>query len=323
VAEARRFGAGLARSLDFGEADIGRLAIAVTEAGTNLVKHGGGGDLVFNALQNGRRSGIEMLALDRGPGILDLPGSLRDGYSTTGSPGTGLGAIARLSSRFDIYSSPEQGTGLVAEFWPGVAALSLESVEVGGLSVPKPGQDVCGDGWAASCAAEGARVLIVDGVGHGFDAAEAAAESVRAFQASRGLGPVEVLEQLNSLLRHTRGAVAAMAVIDVPRGRVRFAGIGNISAAVLTPDRTYNMVSLNGTLGHQVRKIHEFTYPWPAGALMVLHSDGLSEKWRLEDYPRLVSRHPTLIAGILFRDHRRERDDATIIAVKPKAEASR
>ena len=63
--------------------------------------------------------GVEILALDKGPGIRDLERSLRDGYSTAGGAGTGLGAISRLSSEFDVYSPPGKGTALLARIWPG------------------------------------------------------------------------------------------------------------------------------------------------------------------------------------------------------------
>ena len=73
------------------------------------------------------------------------------------------------------------------------------------------------------------------------------------------------------------------------------------------------MVSYNGTVGHEVRKIREFTYLWPKGGLLVMHSDGLGTQWRLDRYPGLIARHPSLIAGVLYRDFNRGRDDVTVL----------
>src|SRR5215510_9892301 len=117
VAEARREVTGLARAVGFSEIEIGRVAIVVTEAATNLVKHTPQGQLLARAFDRDGVAVIEALALDQGPGIANVSESLRDGYSTAGSPGTGLGAIKRLSDEFDIYSAPGKGVALVAQLW--------------------------------------------------------------------------------------------------------------------------------------------------------------------------------------------------------------
>src|SRR5262245_38968592 len=110
VGEARRAAVALADGLGFGEADAGKVALVVTEAASNLVKHGGGGELLLGVLERDGVAGIEVLALDRGPGMADLGRCLRDGYSTAGTRGTGLGAIARLSSGFEVHSADRRGT---------------------------------------------------------------------------------------------------------------------------------------------------------------------------------------------------------------------
>ena len=113
VAEARREVTGMARTIGFAENDVGRVALVVTEAATNLVKHTPQGQLLARAFDRGGVAAIEVLAFDQGPGMADICESLRDGYSTSGSPGTGLGAIKRLSEEFDIYTIPGKGCALV------------------------------------------------------------------------------------------------------------------------------------------------------------------------------------------------------------------
>ena len=65
-----------------------------------------------------------------------------------------------------------------------------------------------------------------------------------------------------------------------------------------------------------MRRVQEFTYPWPPGAILVLHSDGLLSHWTLDRHPGLAARHPMLLAGILYRDFRRGRDDTTVVVAR-------
>ncbi|MBL8268053.1 anti-sigma regulatory factor, partial [Steroidobacter sp.] len=147
VAPARRGVAAFAANLGFDEVDAGRAALLATEIGTNLIKHGAGGELIVQKTTNGTRLGLELLGLDKGPGIVDVAKCLRDGFSTSGSPGTGLGAMERMSQRFEIYTRPGQGTAVLAQLWPDGRAPPQERLQIGALVVPKSGEAACGDHW--------------------------------------------------------------------------------------------------------------------------------------------------------------------------------
>jgi len=95
-----------------------------------------------------------------------------------------------------------------------------------------------------------------------------------------------------------------------------FTGVGNISGLVLSADESIGMLSYNGTAGGEISKIGEFTYPWPEGAMLIMHSDGLASHWKLRRYPGLMRRHPGLIAGVLYRDFNRGNDDVTVLVAK-------
>jgi anti-sigma regulatory factor (Ser/Thr protein kinase) len=315
VGAARRGAAEIAQALGLGETDRGRLALVVTEAATNLLKHAGGGELFVTGVRREQRPGVIVLALDRGPGIANPAEALRDGFSTHGSTGTGLGAIARIASRFDLYTNA-RGAAVVAEVWPPDAVRSQPPIEIGGVNVPHPAETISGDAWAAQIFADSAMVLVADGLGHGVQAAVASQAAVAAFQKRRGTSPADVLEEIHHALRPTRGAAAAVAAVDRARGVVCFAGIGNIAGTIVSGATTRSVVSHHGTAGGAVRRIHEFTYPWSPGDLLVLHSDGLGSHWTLEGYPGLAARHPALVAAILYRDHRRERDDVTVVTLR-------
>jgi len=166
-------------------------------------------------------------------------------------------------------------------------------------------------------------ILLADGLGHGILAAEAAVEAVKTFQNNTSLAPAQVVAAIHAALRSTRGAAVAVAEVDAAQQVVRFAGVGNIAGLILSADGCRHLVSHNGTAGHEVRKIQEFTYPWPARGggrqpLLILHSDGLTSRWDLDRYPGLAQRHPSLIAGVLYRDFYRGRDDVTVVVATEK-----
>ena len=319
--EARRAAVALAGHLGFNEPERGKVAIVATEAATDLSKHANRGEIVILGLEAGTIGGVDVLALDRGPGMSNVDRCRIDGYSTAGSPGAGLGAMARLSTDFDIHSLPGLGTASVARLWaePRPGRRTLCGLDFGAVSIPLDGEEVCGDSWAIDDADGRALVLVADGLGHGPQAAEAAREAVRVFRETARLGPAEVIRMAHAALRSTRGAALAAARIDRERGEVRFAGVGNISGAIMNPaddDSRTSMVSHNGTVGHTIRKIQEFIYPWAPGSLLVMHSDGMATHWHLGRYAGLGASHPGLVAGVLFRDFRRSRDDVTIVVVR-------
>ena len=316
VGEARQRAAGLAAKLAFDPTAAGELAIAVTEAAGNIVKHAGEGLLLLRPLERAGAAGVEVLAIDKGPGMRNVAECLRDGYSTAGSPGTGLGALQRMTRHLDIWSAPGLGTMLRFEVWPRKAGVDAETLCTGAICVPKPGEDESGDGWVLLGDARRLSLLVVDGLGHGPAAATAARTAVAAARKEAARDPVDMLDAVHAALRPTRGAAAAVARVEPDKELCVFCGVGNISAAVRADGRMRTMVSHNGILGHQVRKFQEFRYPFPRRALLLAHSDGVGTHWDLDKYPGLQAHHPSLVAAALYRDHARGRDDATVVAVR-------
>jgi len=317
IGEARRRAVALATRAGLGDLPREKVALLVNELGTNLVKHADGGELIVRALPG--RPVLEVLALDSGRGIASVEESFRDGHSTSGSPGTGLGAVRRLASFVDIYSSRPGGTAIVAQVAAPEALVPIPAWEVGAVSAPKPGEEVCGDGWAVSEVAGNYRMMMVDGLGHGQGAAEAARAAERCFEHDPGLAPGAQVSAIHEALRGTRGAAVAVAFVDRRAGVAVFAGIGNIAGSIISNGGSRQLVSLNGTAGHTLHKINEFTYPWIDGALLLVHTDGLVSRWDLARYPGLAQRHPALVAGVLFRDFNRHRDDVTVVTARERA----
>lgn len=320
VGDARRQFSRLATEIGFDETDAGRVALVATEMAGNLIKHTpGGGRLLAQPRLQGGVLGLDILSLDRGPGIANVGAALRDGFTTAGSPGTGLGAISRLADHFDIHSLNGVGTAILARLWPKGGEPPRALLEIGAVQLSKPRESVCGDNWAILPRPEGAILLVADGLGHGPGAAEASGEAVRTFRAHPDSPPVRAIEEIHAALRSTRGAAIAVALLDAEAGQVRYSGVGNIAGSVAGGEREHSMVSHNGTAGHQVGRLQEFTYAWPAGTLVVMHSDGLQARWTMAKYPGLAGRDPALVAGVLFRDFCRETDDATVVVVRRTA----
>lgn len=322
IAEARREAVRLGQSVALDAASIDQLALAVTETATNLVKHAREGRILLAPLTADGARGVEVIAVDRGPGMANVSASMRDGHSTAGSPGLGLGSIARLATDFDIYSQPEVGTVLRFEFWEHVPKRTSALV-VGGVCTAKSGEPVSGDSWTAPGGATPLRLLVVDGLGHGPQAAAAAIAAVRIATEKPALAPEALLSAMHGALRSTRGAAASVAHVWPTKAAGIYAGVGNIRGVVHEHDRVRGLVSHNGTLGQQVRKLQAFDFAFPAGAVLVMHSDGIASRWSLDAYPGLTRHHPAVIAAVIHRDHARGHDDATVAVMCHLAVQSR
>jgi hypothetical protein len=234
-----------------------------------------------------------------------------------------LGAIARLSAVYDVYSQRSQGTILMAQVWRRPAAGAhrvAPQFRIGGVSVALAGEDDCGDSWLFQEGSRGGRLTVADGLGHGPLAADASQAAIRTAREQLQEPAPALLERIHGALRSTRGAAVAVAEIDPTSRVVRFAGIGNISAAIVPESGPIrHLISHAGTAGHELRKIVQFSSPWDSRSLLRMHSDGLQTHWSLDNYPGLLERHPSLVAGALFRDYARRRDDVTVVVARQES----
>jgi anti-sigma regulatory factor (Ser/Thr protein kinase) len=332
IAQARRAGQALAQQLAFDETRSGQLALLISEAATNIIKHAGDGRIFLSAVYDGERAGIDVLAVDAGPGIGNLGLALRDGVSSVGTAGTGLGAMRRLADEFDVFAPRDKGSVFFMRLWAGEQAADegMAPFAFGALSLPIASEDSNGDGWAIAADRAGVALMSIDGLGHGELAAQAASAALECMAMGPFRQPGAQIEACHTALRATRGAAMAVAQLAYPRmdgetPQLRFAGIGNIAACLIDPDdgsgasaggKRRQMISHNGIVGHNMRKVQQFELPCPAGCLLVMHSDGLSTQWDLNAYPGLASCHPLVIAAVLLRDFGRARDDASVLVLR-------
>lgn len=323
VDEAQIVSFDLARQASLGDGEVERAALIIAEAAANILKHAGEGKILIRVTRRESKPALEIIALDRGPGIAHLGAVMRGGYSTSGGAGVGLCAMSRASNLFDIYSHPGQGTALLAQVWArplwnnGARDYTRSLVKSGAISTIKPGARVSGDAWMAKHQPSRSLLMIADGLGQGAESARASAEAIRVMTQIHALSPAEILEVAHETLRGTRGASVAVAEIRLSgvTPEVRFAGVGNIAARIVSGGTVQHLVSLNGIAGYQA-EIQEFTYSWPAHSALIMHTDGLTTQWNTGDYPGLSASHPALIAAVLHRDFNRELDDATTLVAK-------
>lgn len=320
IAEARRLARTTADRLDLPETRVEEVAIVASEAATNLLKHAGGGRLMIQVMPSCGGPRLCIAATDTGPGIEDLEEALRDGVSTVGSAGSGLGAMRRLSDRFDLRSRPGEGTVVLCEFATGDRRLA--GVDLGVFLMNYPGETACGDGWAARNREGTFELLLADGLGHGVRAEAAAAEAIEAFRASTQRDPGVALAAISEQLVGTRGSVAGLLQIEAADRRLRFAGLGNISALIASPSgEITRLVSRDGRVGGPGRQITPEDRELKPGEAVILHSDGIASLRESDGLRELLRHDAATIAATLMRDLFRGRDDASVAVARIGAEA--
>jgi anti-sigma regulatory factor (Ser/Thr protein kinase) len=302
----------LASRLEFPGARTDQLTLAVTEAATNLHKHASQGSMLLRIARQDASPGIELVTIDAGPGFRDAAAALRDGHSTSGTLGIGLGAIRRLADFCDLYSVPGQGTALVARFWP---TPHPGTAPYAGLVRPITGETECGDIFGAVEADGRLTGILCDGLGHGPLAASAAQEGVAAALEDPAGEPAALIERAHRRMARTRGG--AVAVVQVSGQVAQFAGLGNVAATILADGVRKGMLSVPGIAGHQARTIRQFEYAVPPGAAVILHSDGISGRWEPAALPGLNARDPLVVAATLLAQAGSHRDDAGVLVLKP------
>jgi anti-sigma regulatory factor (Ser/Thr protein kinase) len=348
VRDARVAAESAADHLGFDEARRAVAALVATELATNLLKHAGGGQILVDTvdaadtapapLGPGAAPGVrgplpagdqgrlvQIVALDHGPGIPDLPAALGDGWSTTHSLGAGLGTCLRVAHDFDVHSAPGRGTVALARIGavargrapvPG-ARPAPAAVRAGGINIPFAAAEQSGDAWACVRAADRVTLLLADGLGHGAGAALASDAAVRRLRECAHLPPPELLGQLHTALRRTRGAAVAVAQVDLAAGELGFSGLGNIGARLRSGNDWRPLLSHPGIVGaHSPARLPHHRLPWTSDSVLVLHSDGLPSRWAPAADAVSAAQDPAVTAAVLVRDAsssaRPARDDTTV-----------
>lgn len=314
VGEARRLFVRLAAASGLSDADCARVGLIATELGTNLVKHARNGELLARSLVNEGGSGISIHSIDRGPGMKNVEQCLVDGFSTAGSSGTGLGSLRRQSDTFQIYTLDQIGTVIAIKIFASPPAPA--PLETALITSPAPAESVCGDAGLILHHGGHSLFLLVDGLGHGPQAAIAADEAVRIAREHFAAEPADLMLLIHDALRKTRGAAAAIARVTPQLNRFSYCSVGNILTSLVRHGAVKSLPSGNGIVGHVLPRLETTVLPWTGQDMLVMHSDGLHGHARTYSQPGLLVRPASLVAGMLYGCQKRGRDDASVLVAR-------
>jgi anti-sigma regulatory factor (Ser/Thr protein kinase) len=303
----------------FSEERAGQLDIIVAELCSNLIKHAGHGYLIVKDIEDKGNRGIEVISCDGGPGIADIKRMMLDGTSTKNTLGHGLGAIQRLSDKFDIYSQKDWGTIILSRIYQNPLAHYIPrfTTDIKGLLIPKKGEMVCGDGFYYKHTNNLFKLFVGDGLGHGPDAAKAVEEAINTFKYCHEENPVEIIKYIHSTVKRTRGLVGTAVVFDFDKREWTICGVGNILTKVGNFSQSKSYMSYNGIIGHNIpRSMKEQHIPYEAGQYLITCSDGIKTKWELNSYPGIFKSDLSIIAASIYKDHTRNTDDSSVVVAK-------
>lgn len=303
----------------FSDERAGQLDIIVAELCSNLIKHAGHGQMLVKAIHEQGNSGVEVICLDKGPGITDIKRMMLDGSSTKKTLGQGLGAIQRLSDKFDIYSQKDWGTVILSRIFQHPLAYYTPrfTTEVKGLLVPKKGETACGDGFYYKQTNYQFKLFVGDGLGHGPEAAKAVEEAINSFKYCHEENPVDIIKYINSTVKKTRGLVGTVVTLDFETKEWSICGVGNILTRLSNFSQSKNYMSYNGILGHNIPgSLKEQRTPYEQGQYLVLCSDGIKTKWELSNYTGIYKNDLSVVTAAIYKDHTRNTDDASVVVAK-------
>lgn len=315
------------RRMGFSDIMRERMELICNEIVSNQVKYAGGNGLVQIWEAQCDHPSLDLFALDYGPGIANLPAALEDGYTTTGTMGKGLGAIARLAAESEFYTLPP---GMAQDSpWHGMAIWARFYVD--GAPPPRDYQTGCyirayqddiynGDKLCRQGDDRRLRWLHADGLGHGEDAAAVLKGACGVLEDKAT--PEEVLDRLSRRLSGTRGAVAMACEVDTAAQQARICGVGDMEAHLICNGRKRTIGFSPGVLGHAHRHFETAEVPFPKQALLITASDGLRKRWGLNTFPGLWRLHPQFIATFLGLVVGRSNDDKSVFVVRRTPDAA-
>ncbi|MFD1141517.1 ATP-binding SpoIIE family protein phosphatase [Larkinella insperata] len=306
----------IATQVGFAAQRLNEVDLITAELASNLVKHGGGGEILARAFQTSSQAGLELISIDNGPGMADPARMMQDGVSTTGTLGNGLGSINRLADQFQLYSQKGWGTIQLARIFkdPAPDVLSTGGFEFRSLLVPKPGETVCGDGCYVKRTPDHIKLFLGDGLGHGPEANRAVLEAIKALRICPHHHPADIIRYIHQSVTKTRGLVGSVIVFDAKTQQWTWCGVGNISTRLNGPSYTKNVLSYNGIIGMNLpNTMNNHVIPFTRGQHVVMCSDGLQSRWDVSKYPQIHRYDLTILAAALYKDYARRTDDTSVL----------
>ena len=322
----------LAKEIGFPDVAQEEIKITVTELASNLIVHKAvEGTIFLYPIHRCDDSGIAVVASDQGPGMASISSAMSDHSSTAGSMGCGLGAVKRLMDEFDIVSTPVEGsqhradyasykggTLVVGRKWCNGHLNKSEkknTFQWGAISRPLPGYEENGDAFYITETNTDIFAVVIDALGHGPEAEEAAEAALSCLKANAAMSFDYLFPHLHEMLRTTRGVALTAVSLDKISRTFTHAAVGNVESR-LFPNQTNSPLTRAGVLGHgQLPPLRIHTYPWPDNGTLIIHSDGISGRWGHLPETDTFKHHPLLVSHLLLNNYERPRDDASVLVI--------
>jgi len=310
IGKARRAVVNFSQELGMSARNLSNIAIITTELATNLVRYANAGGVVHYS--SSPENGLFLQIRDDGPGIPDVENALMNGVSSNGSLGCGLGAVQRLADHFSIKTG-EQGTEIIVYKY--LDSKTKQNLSVGVYSRPYPGYLHNGDGFFIDQKPTRKVFGLFDALGHGDLAYETAKILLKSLQDNYRLPLEQMIQLSHQSLIGSRGAVLFLAVIT--KSEFKYIGIGNIESFLgmigLPPKR---LMSYRGVLGATLPEIKVTTLPWNPGSWLLVHTDGILERWKSVEQVFIKGGDPGMCCRQIVQDYSRDNDDASVLIVR-------
>ena len=322
--------------IGFSEKIINQNIIVISELADNLIKHNAiDGKIICTIIDEGYRKGIQIISKDNGPGIDNITEALQDNFSSKQSLGVGLGAVRRFMDEFDIISKPslnnswklreeiKNGTIIFTRKWVSnernVMLDKKHFCNFGYFTRSKTGEDYNGDSYFIKRFDNKIISVVIDGLGHGEPAHEATQKALTYLKFNFKKSLKTIITELHNTLKKTRGIVISIALLDKQNKLLEYVGIGDTNTRLYKRDdveRSEELINVNGVVGYRLRSYNVAKHHLSKGDILVMISDGISSKFRFEDYQGLKNNHPGLIAYFILLNCGKVYDDATVIVTK-------
>ena len=200
----------------------------------------------------------------------------------------------------------------------GEANNPLQSIEWGFSSIPLKGQDVSGDSYLIKPFPNGILMAVVDGLGHGSEAAAASKIAVSTLDAYAHEPIIPLVRRCHEALKGTRGVVMSFAKLNSPDKMMAWLGVGNIEVLLLKGDgkpkiSRERLLLRGGTLGYQLPPLRESVIPFMPGDTLIFVTDGIRGSFEEGIKPGDM---PQQIADSIMARFNRGTDDALVLVVR-------
>jgi anti-sigma regulatory factor (Ser/Thr protein kinase) len=336
----------VARLLGFDAPEVNKISTATSELARNIIKYAGSGEVLIREAGGEGDVGIEIVVRDRGPGIPDVDTALQDHYSSSGTLGLGLPGVRRMMDDFDIDTEIGRGTIVTIRAWRKQVSTMLRQTltdaavrsegerrfsetrrhegrtidvgpEVDCASVIRPcrGELVSGDEVYIERRGDHLLMALIDALGHGPQASKAARLAKVIIRETRKVSIMSIMQTLHDSLSSTVGAAISLCEIDLVTHTGQYCAVGNTVGRILGK-RDLRLHNVAGVIGSNYRPPTQDRFHLDSGEVLVLYSDGISDRFGVDDYPQLGYQPARTVVTTILDRFGKEHDDASCLALR-------